>query len=262
MIEKIKNTARSFVNLKRIYSSEVFYGALKDSINTKLINQPKKGNVLILAPHPDDEVIGCGGALVKHLRNDDSVRIIYLTDGSLGFEEGFKPLKAEMKEMSERREKEATKLNTLGTMEQIFLRYPDSKLSLSKSLINFLSQTITDFRPDIIYTPNLLDLLYDHQLTSRALAQALKNTKYDCSINQYEVWSPAFCNLYLNIDDVIDQKIEAINFYQSQLKARNYIESVKGLAMYRAVIFGKCKYAESYLSTNSKVFIKLDELSS
>ena len=67
-------------------------------------------------------------------------------------------------------------------------------------------------------------------------------------------------NLYLNIDDVIDKKIELIKIYKTQIKARNFIDSIRGLACYRGMIYGKSKYAEAFFISNTKTLKKLIEL--
>ncbi len=216
--------------------------------------------MLVLAPHPDDEAIGCGGALLKHFKNEDQVKILYLTDGSLGFKDGFKPSTAEKKQMAIAREEEAKKLQNFGQADQVFLRYPDSRLSLTNSLINYLTQELKSFHPDVIYTPYLLDTLNDHNITSVALGICLEKAEVDSEVWQYEVWSPGFCNTYLNIDDVQSKKMELIKIYKSQLKSRDFTKAAEGLSAYRAMIFGKSKYAEAYLKTDSKLFKKLIDL--
>ena len=261
MIDKITNKARSVLNLKRIFSAEVFFSAVRDGIETRFIEKPEPGKILVLAPHPDDESIGCGGALIKHIANKDQVKIIFLTNGELGFEKNFKPSTEEKKNLAKIREAEASQAcRFLGVEDQTYLRYHDSKLEGSKSLNNFLVQTLRDYKPDIIYIPSILEPPSDHSICGKILIEALDSLDINPKIIQYEIWAPLFANLYLNIDDVIDKKIELIKIYKTQIKARNFIDSIRGLACYRGMIYGKSKYAEAFFISNTKTLKKLIEL--
>ncbi|MFH1855157.1 MAG: PIG-L family deacetylase [bacterium] len=259
-MKKIKQILRSALNLKRIYTNQVVVSSLQNNVATEFYKDVPSGKVLVLAPHPDDEIIGCGGALLKHAKGDDKIKIVYFTDGRLGFPDKFKPTEKDKVELAAEREQEAKNLSEELKCEQVFLRYEDSKLTLSKNLFGFLRQLISEFESDIIYTPSILEPILDHNITSAVLANALQKIEKNFQIFQYELWSPIFANFYLDIDDVIDQKQKLIEYYKSQLKCRDYVESSRGLARYRGSIFGKSKFAESYLKTDKKLFLKLFEL--
>jgi len=259
-MNKIKQILRSALNLKRIYSNQVVVGSLLNNVATEFSKSALSGKVLVLAPHADDEIIGCGGALIKHVKNADKIKIVYFTDGRLGFPDKFKPTDKDKIDLAKEREQEAKNIQADLKCEQVFLRYKDSKLALSKNLIGFLEQLVKEFDPDIIYTPSNLEPISDHKITSALLASALKKIDKNFRIFQYELWSPIFANFYLDIDEVIDQKQKLIEHYKSQLKCRDYVESSRGLARYRGSIFGKSKFAESYLKTDKQLFLKLFEL--
>jgi len=259
-MKKIKQILRSALNLKRIYSSQVLVSSLQNNVATEFSKDVPSGKVLVLSPHPDDEIIGCGGALVRYAKGDAKITIVYFTDGRLGFSDKFKPTEKDKVDLAAERELEAKNISKELKCEQVFLRYKDSKLTLSKNLIGFLRQLIKDFDPDIIFTPSILEPISDHKITSAVLANALSRIEKNYQIFQYELWSPIFANFYLDIDDVIDQKQKLLEYYKSQLKCRDYVESSRGLARYRGSIFGKSKFAESYLKTDKKLFLKLFEL--
>ena len=233
----------------------------KDDLKTQFVKKVVGGKVLILSPHPDDEMIGCGGAIIKHIAASDTLKVIHFTDGSGGFPDDSKPSEVEKKEMAKIREAEANEVKeAFGIDDVVFLKFKDSKLNASKSLVNYLSQQIKDYNPDVIYVPSFLDTNLDHQETAKCLTMALKGIKNKIVIMQYEVWSPAYANVYLDIDKEMDKKIQAIKIYQSQLKSRDYAKAIEGLNLYRGTIYGKSKYAEGYLKTDLNTYLKLAEL--
>lgn len=261
MIGKTKNILRSIISLRKIISSELIFKLAKDDLKTQFVNKVVSGKILILSPHPDDEMIGCGGAIIKHLSNNDAIKVIHFTDGSGGFPDDFKPSEIEKKEMAKVRENEANEVKeSFGIDDVVFLKFKDSKLTASRSLVNYLSQQVKDYNPDVIYAPSFLDTNPDHQETARCLSMALKGARKSVVIMQYEVWSPAYVNIYLNIDKEMDKKIQAIKIYQSQLKSRDYAKAIEGLNLYRGTIYGKSKYAEGYLKTNLETYLKLADL--
>src|SRR4051794_2126286 len=94
--------------------------------------------LLVLAPHPDDEVIGCGGLLALHLRDGRRVRVVVATDG------------AQAGGGAQREAESRAALASLGNAEVEFLRFPDRKLAESEGLADALRKALTEFQPDVI----------------------------------------------------------------------------------------------------------------
>lgn len=258
MISKIISSLKSVLALSKIFSNEEFVKILGSKMFVQFSKELKSPRVLVLSTHPDDETIGCGGAILNHLVNQDNVRVIQLTDGSAGFPENFRPTAKEKREMAEQREVEANQVkDLLGYQEIIFLKYNDKKLISSKSLVNYLSQVIEDYEPTAVFVPYLHDPNTDHAQTAKAFYLASKKSRGDFCVFQYEVWAPLHANFYLNIDRQIETKLKAIGLYKSQLKCRNFIEAIEGLNKYRGSIHGKSHYAEAYLKTDIETFRKL-----
>ena len=174
--------------------------------------------VIILAPHVDDDVIGCGGAILDYLARGKSVSIVYLTDGSkLG--SSTDPMK-----ITNERKKEAEAVaNEIGlhTSALSFLNATDGKL-LESDVFIALSEIINKKDPTTIFLPVALDTHIDHYAASLILSKALKLTlqrESPLSILYYEAQSPLtniYCNISLNITKYITQKMELTKFYQSQ----------------------------------------------
>lgn len=107
-------------------------------------------NVLVLAPHPDDDALGCGGAIRKHVLDGDRVHTIYLTSGELGCS-GEDP--AATAALREREAGESAQV--LETYGHTFWRYPDGKLALHEGeLTERLVALYHDPAPDLIYAPH------------------------------------------------------------------------------------------------------------
>lgn len=129
---------------------------------------PGGQRVLVVAPHPDDEVCGCGGALLRHLAAGDAVTLVYVTDGRRSRALG---LTAEA--MAARRQQEAAACAAvLGVSAWLWLGLPEwdwTVEALTPRLLALLDQV----KPDVIYAPSRVDFHPEHWKTAHALALAL-----------------------------------------------------------------------------------------
>lgn len=258
MINKAKSALRALSFLRRVYSNDEIFSLIKKDLAVSFQANPPKGPVLILSPHIDDEIIGCGGAIIKHKLNDDKITVIEFTDGSAGFPEDFKPTPAEKRKMAQIRESEANKVKELLAIDEItFLKFKDSKLASTTSLVNFLAQKLNDYKPATVYVPSFIDPNSDHFEAAKTFYLAAQKSKSNFGVMQYEVWSPILANFYLNIDSVVTDKKNAIEIFESQKRSRDYASAIIGLNLYRGCLYGKSKYAEAYLTSDLKTYLKL-----
>src|SRR5438552_3282084 len=126
-------------------------------------------NVLVIAPHPDDEVIGCGGALCLHAARGDRLGVVFLTSGELG----LKHLpRAEAWKTREAEARRAAKI--LGVASLTFLRLPDWCMGddIPKAA-DALRPVLAAEKPELIYLPHPGDGHHDHQATLPVLREAL-----------------------------------------------------------------------------------------
>jgi N-acetylglucosamine malate deacetylase 1 len=202
-------------------------------------------NIMVLAPHPDDETIGCGGALCLHARAGDQVLVVCLTSGELG----LKHLPAE--EARRRREREAEAAGRiLGVREWIFLRHPDwSVTSHARKIEAELTPILRRVQPGKVYLPHPADQHPDHGVVFEILDRALGQSGLSLpEVRGYEVWSPMVRSDYtVNITPVMARKMKALRAHQSQLVEFDYERAVRGLNQYRGALAGKCRYAEVFL---------------
>lgn len=107
-------------------------------------------NVLVVSPHPDDEIIGCGGSIIMHVQNGDSVKIIYVTSGGLLSSEG-----SNTEDRILNREEEACNAcRVLGISDFYFMHESERLLVKSQKVLNHAVRLIREFNPSIIYIPH------------------------------------------------------------------------------------------------------------
>lgn len=261
--QRLKDNLLHLNNLRKFISWEVFRQATSSRFKLQILEDAPPGKVLVLAPHPDDDVIGCGGTIKLHRENNDEVKVIYLSDGSGGF-----PKKKKINSIRERKAlakirseeaKSATKM--LGVSDLIFWKYPDGRLNANRSTIKLLQNILDDYQPKTIYVPSFLDPHPDHYETAKILASTLREkSNFNGQIFSYEVWSPIFANRLINIDKVIKSKILSLKEHKSQLEGRNYLDAFIGLAQYRAGMYEVGKYAEAFFVCNKKLYLQLFNL--
>lgn len=214
----------------------------------------KHMNIMVFAPHPDDDLIGCGGSIVKHVKNGNKVTIVYMTSGDAG---SLKYSKEELAKTREKETKEAAKV--IGSIELVYLRNPDGYLEYNRENLVKLINLIREARPDIIYLPHRSDDHKDHKIThvlvSEAAGRASGPWFQECEgkpwavkiILCYEVWTPLQDFSYVeDITDVIDVKIKALEQHKSQIQDIKYDEAVKNLNGYRGIMTGHGKYCECF----------------
>ena len=197
--------------------------------------------LLVLAPHPDDEVIGCGGLVAQHLRERRLVRIVVATDG------------AEANAGAADREEETRRgVARLGDHAEIeFLRLPDRRLD--DTVAPRIREILLEFRPDLIAVPSPIEIHPDHLALARAFVDLVQKDETlfaDLAVAKvafYEVSQPIRPNALVDITDVAELKYEAIAEHRSQTTLRDYGAFARGLNAYRAMTLApETKFAEAY----------------
>lgn len=210
--------------------------------------------VLVIAPHPDDDAIGCGGSIIQHIQRGDTVNVVYVTSGEHGSPVYAPP------ELAKIREEEAAKCAAiLGVQHLTFLRQPDGNVGYSIDLVNQFIQLIRTDKPDALYLPHSDDGHKDHQQTFQIVIEAVGRAQGDSfpewggkawnieTILGYEVWTPLTRFQYVNdISDVIETKINALQEHRSQLANVQYDEAARSLNRFRGVMTERGAYCECF----------------
>ncbi len=204
--------------------------------------------ILIIAAHPDDEVLGCGGTIARHIISGDSVHIIFLSDGETS-RNNANSLDIEL------RKKAAINAGIiLGITEPpIFLQFPDNRMDSIELLdiIQKLETIIYAINPEVIYTHHSGDLNIDHQVTYQAVMTASRPLPGSSikEIYSFEVLSSTelstskvfIPNYFVDISDTLKHKISALKAYNSELNEFPYprsIEAISAQAKYRGASVG------------------------
>lgn len=173
--------------------------------------------VLVFAPHNDDEVLGVGGTIAKYASEGHEIFVCEVTSGK-----NIEKLKREALE--------AHKI--LGVKDTIFLNLPTIGLAdiPKKSLNKAIQETVDKIKPDIAFIPHKGDMHLDHKMVAESAMVALRpvNSPHLKAIYSYETLSETEWNIpspdnnfvpnvWVDITDTIEKKIEAMKCYQSQL---------------------------------------------
>lgn len=223
--------------------------------------------ILVVVAHPDDEVLGAGGAINKLIKKYHTViRVVVLGEGLTSRNLKQEKIKNDLK----RHKEDAFKAKEiLGYHSLIFYDFPDNKFDSLPliNLIKVIEKEIEDFNPNTIITHHFGDLNIDHQKTFEAVITATRpignrkvqnilsfenpsSTEWNLKPGSFQ-FSP---NIYVSLDfDNLKSKISAMEQYS--FEKRNYPhprspESLKNLAKYRGGIIGE-KYAEAFMLIRS-----------
>lgn len=211
------------------------------------LERPPGDRLLVLAPHPDDESIGCGGSLCKCADAGVPVHVVVLTDGSQG-DPRLRDLApddparrlGESRLVERRRSETEAALRVLGIDRVTFLGLPDGALrEHAGEAAGHLAAILDDWRPDTVLLPFVTDRHADHFAANLCLMQAVERCqgawpeRLECL--GYEVWSPIYANLVVDVSRVMERKRRAIRCHASQIEVLDYLAGIEGLNRYRAV---------------------------
>lgn len=196
-------------------------------------------NILVIAPHADDEVLGVGATMAKHAKNGDKVYVLISTNASLGAPELFNSENIEIV-----RSEALAAHQILGVEKTFFLdlpapalnAYPSYKISLAMSAV------FSQIKPDLLYLPHPGDLHEDHKAIYRA-SLVCARPQGDYSVKDilcYETlsetdWTPYIGdfgfrpNYFNDVSEELEIKLKAMDCFKSQLKEFPHSRSLKGL---------------------------------
>ncbi len=213
--------------------------------------------VLIVAVHPDDETLGCGGTLLKHKASGDEIHWLIATEmkESEGFEKHL--ISARNNEIDE-----VTKIYDFSSVNNLgFSTTKVDKYNISE-IINKISSVIDQVKPNIIYLPFKGDVHSDHKHIFEAAFSCTKSFRYPFIKKIYmmetlsetefssNVEKDGFIpNVFVDITKYIDKKIEIMKIYKNEMSSHPFPRSernIRSLGTLRGATSG-CNYAESFI---------------
>mgnify|MGYP001188464319 CR=1 FL=1 len=216
--------------------------------------------IMLVAAHPDDELLGSAGTLLFYKKKGYKIKIIFLSDG----ESSRNSSKKKINFLINQRKIQAIKVSKLCKfIEPAFAELPDNRLDTIPMLkiIRFIESEIKKFKPTIIITHNENDLNIDHKLTFNAVVTATRPSTKTFVKSIYCFETPSSTennfskikvnfnpNLYFDISKFINKKIELLKIYKREMRPypnSRSLEGIKVLAKYRGSQIG-VKYAEAF----------------
>lgn len=200
-------------------------------------------DALIIAPHPDDESLGCGGSIIKHSNSGSRVKVIFLTDGDEGdFKGRFGDRYIELRKASAQRA-----MTTLGVKDYEFWGYRDRHIaSVTEEIIERLNHAVRDFSPSLIYAPSPFEIHPDHKMSSKIGWNISKDT--GLKVIFYEVIVSLYPNILVDITSEMEKKREAIKSYYTELYYNDYLSKIEGLNRFRTLTLPETiTFAEGFI---------------
>jgi len=214
----------------RLY--EAFEPLLKHSVPKE--DKPAGQRVVILAPHIDDETIGCGGVAMKHAAAGDRVAILTFADCT-----------------PERIAEGRAAGQILGAHRQEFLPFRSRGLLNQPEPAAQLAKFLAEEEPDLVYAPSLFDRHTDHVAVNILLARFTRQHGLDAMIYGYEVWSTTTPNVAVDITAQQPRKAQALACFVSQNRSNDWAAAALSLNRYRGITTGAGAYAEAFLRLTS-----------
>ena len=215
--------------------------------------------ILIIAAHPDDEILGCGGTIIRLNKEGHKVTSLILGEGVTS-RDNIRDTKKRVKDILELK-KIAKRANViLGVREVFFHDFPDNRFDTVPFLdiVKVIERIKSSIEPDIIFTHYEKDLNIDHQITYKAVITATRPIKEEAvkEIYSFEIpssteWSYPLSfspNVFYDISETIDVKLRALEEYKTELREYPHprsLEGVKLIAKNWGMKVG-LEYAEAY----------------
>ena len=174
---------------------------------------PPANRILVLAPHPDDESLGCGGTIARYTQGGTAVMLVVVSDGGALADKSGKeePLAVE------RAQETRAAARILGIQQVSFLGLRDGQLDHhGEEMRKAFHQSLVDFTPDIVFCPSPIDGHHDHAAVARVVLQLHREVP-GWSLAFYELHTPLRPNCLVDISAVIALKEQAVLCYHRSL---------------------------------------------
>lgn len=202
-------------------------------------------NILVIAAHPDDEILGCGGAMARHVAQGDTVHVVIMAEGLTSrFATREEALNSVIPELETLRETARKANAVLGVQEVAFEGFPDNRMD-SVDLLDIVKRVehhVRRVKPDVIYTHHVGDVNIDHRqihhavvTAARPMPNGLKPTILFFEVASSTHWqppisAPAFSpNWFIDISDYLEKKLRALAVYEGEMRPWPHARSVKAL---------------------------------
>ena len=233
------------------------FRAVRLQVGSSLVSK----TVLVVAAHTDDEALGCGGTIAKHVSQGDEVYAVFLADGVTSRPE------ASTEELEERNAAAAKAHRVLGIKKNYMLGLPDNRMDSVPLLdiVQKLEGVIDEVQPEVVYTHHSGDLNVDHRVTHQAVVTACRPVPgasvkeiYAFEVLSATEWNtpgvtPFIPNVFVDISNHLETKMEALAAYELEMRSEPHTRSLanaRRLAEFRGSSVG-VGAAESFVLVRS-----------
>ena len=213
-----------------------------------LLDKPEAKRVVVLAPHPDDDIFGAGGTLLKLAEAGAAIRTVYLSS-------------AKEPDVIHAVKREAETVCKMLGAEPVFLHLPMGAFGLDDTTVGSVRAAVTDFRPDVVFVTFLLDDHDDHRRANHLLLRAFPQGELLAEIWAYQIYSTVIPNVVVDITAHAERKRQLIGIWQSVSGDRDWGHYVLGMnAANCRYLPGRAPiYAETFFVVPAKEYLGLCE---
>ncbi|MEW6745895.1 MAG: PIG-L deacetylase family protein [Planctomycetota bacterium] len=198
---------------------------------------PPARRALMIGPHPDDIVLGCGGTVLKYVAQSVSVSFLCLTDGRACVADARERERLVLVRAAE--ERDAARSCGVGDVE--FLGFPEDRFTLPESAAPILERLVASLvarAPDAVFVPYFLEVHPQHRYTNHLLAAALERYGGTITVYVYEVLSLVPPVFVVDISRELERKKDIVRLYRSQLSLRDYVKDLELIGALHAPLAG------------------------
>jgi len=207
-------------------------------------------DILVIAAHPDDEIIGCGGMIARHTADGDKVHILIMAEG-ITSRDDCRDREAHADELTDLSKTAKHANESLGAVSVEFLSFPDNRMDSIPLLdvVKEVEKRIEQFKPSIVYTHHIGDVNVDHQIVHKAVVTACRPIPGQCvkTLLFFEIASstewqtPGANNSFIpnwfeDIDTPVtdgktclEKKLEALDIYNCEMRSFPHSRSIKAI---------------------------------
>ena len=249
-IRRFEEENRTFLRLRDRWGRE--QGLPGDDLRPLEPERFAGARILALAPHPDDEIIGCGGTLLRLARAGAKVTVLQATDGSASAALDDAPPAIRR---TIRLDEASAVEKAAGFEPTLFWREDNGAFRLRDDLVARLRATLREMEPALIFTPFIADVHVDHQTLNRILAAALEGVPAGAmTVIGYEVWSLVPANLWCDVSACMRDLERLLMLYETAMKVDDFIHMCSTRNRHHARFLGAPDYAEAFFAADATRF--------
>lgn len=225
----------------------------------RLVDLPPGRRVAVIAPHPDDELVGAGGTMAKHLAAGDPVTVIMLTSGEASASFVGQGAGSARQQREDEARAGLAEIG-LGPGNIHFLHVPEKELTAGAgaSAAGRLKEALGESGATVVYSPSPADGHAGHAAAARLLASVVGDLPAVRHIALYEVMTPVYPTVVVDVTAHMDAKLAGLRRYTSALASFDLVRCSEGMGAYRSVhcMHGR-GYAEAFTLLRPEELISL-----